>query len=134
MENLRKTLRKKTVGCGKHVISIMKDCQAMATVTYNNIAVEAAFDEFYNEIVDYTFFYESRKEAQIALVNEILKAYKNQKVIKNMDVNTRVAKKVKEYGYYTGVVTKTKGNKRLVFFKVKKISRWCKVDNLIELV
>jgi len=73
MENLIETLKKKTVG--RHfIISIEMDGKELSTITINTIAIDTAFDDRYDDVDNEDCFYESRFEAQEALVNEILTA------------------------------------------------------------
>jgi hypothetical protein len=70
MKNLIETLRSKKTGYGHFSISIEMDGQEFKTTTTNTMAIDAAFDDEDNPGA----YYESREEAQEALVNEILRA------------------------------------------------------------
>ena len=70
MKNLIETLRRKKVGYGHFSISIEMDGQEFKTTTTNTLAIDAAFDDEDNS----GRYYESREEAQEALVDEILRS------------------------------------------------------------
>ena len=74
MEDLTKTLRRRKTGYGHFKIFIEKDGKEMSTTTTNTLAIDAAFDEFYDDDGNDRAYYESREEAQEDLVNEILRA------------------------------------------------------------
>ena len=74
MKNLIETLRKKQTGYGHFRISIEMDGQEFKTTTTNTMAIDAAFDDCYDDEDNSGRYYESREEAQVALVNEILRA------------------------------------------------------------
>lgn len=74
MENLIKTLRSKKTGYGHYEISIEIDGEKHTTKTTNALAIDAAFDENYNDNDNSERIYESREEAQQHLVNTILRA------------------------------------------------------------
>ena len=50
------------------------DGKELSTITINTIAIDTAFDDRYDDVDNEDCFYESRFEAQEALVNEILTA------------------------------------------------------------
>lgn len=72
METLIETLRKRKTGCGHFNISIQMDGEELSTTTTNTMAIDAAFDDYYDDEDNSESYYESRSEAQEALVNEIL--------------------------------------------------------------
>ncbi len=74
MKNLIETLRSKKTGHGHFSISIEMDGQEFKTTTTNTMAIDAAFDDCYDDEDNSGRYYESREEAQEALVNEILRA------------------------------------------------------------
>lgn len=74
MKNLIETLRSKKTGYGHFSISIEIDGQEFKTTTTNTLAIDAAFDNCYDDQENSGRFYESREAAQEALVNEILRA------------------------------------------------------------
>jgi len=74
MKNLIETLRSKKTGYGHFSISIEMDGKEFKTTTTNTMAIDAAFDDCYDDEDNSGRYYESREEAQEALVNEILRA------------------------------------------------------------
>ena len=76
MENLIKTLRSKWTGYGHYSISIEMDGEEFKATTTNTMAIDVAFDDCYDDKDNSGSYYESRREAQEALVNEILRANK----------------------------------------------------------
>lgn len=72
MESLINTLRKTFKSYGHFIISIDVDGQELKTITTNTMAIDAAFDDFYDDEDQSGSYYESRREAQEVLVNEIL--------------------------------------------------------------
>lgn len=75
METYIKSLRSKKVGYGHFEISIEINRQFFKAVTTNTMAIDAAFDDCYDDDpANADRWYGSRKEAQIALVREILRA------------------------------------------------------------
>lgn len=74
METLINTLRKQKSGYGHFIISIEKDGETFKTTSTNAAAVDCAFDDCYDDDDKTGYFYESRREAQEALVNEVLRA------------------------------------------------------------
>lgn len=76
MKNLIKTLRKKWTGYGHYSISIEMDGKELKATTTNTMAIDVAFDDCYDDKDNSGNYYESREEAQEALVNEILRANK----------------------------------------------------------
>jgi len=73
MKNLIETLRKKITGYGHFSISIDINGQEFKTTTTNTMAIDAAFDDCYNDEDNSGRYYESREDAQVDLVNEILR-------------------------------------------------------------
>ncbi len=71
MKNLIETLRSKKTGYGHFSISIEMDGKVFKTTTTNTMAIDAAFDDCYDDDDNSGSYYESREEAQEALVNEI---------------------------------------------------------------
>ena len=75
MENLIETLRiKRQTSYGHFNISIEMDGKELSTTTTKSMAIDAAFDYCYDDEDNDGRFYESRLEAQEALVSEILRA------------------------------------------------------------
>jgi len=74
MKNLIETLRSKKTGYGHFSISIEMNNEEFKTTTTNTMAIDAAFDDCYDDEDNSGRYYESREEAQEALVNEILRA------------------------------------------------------------
>lgn len=74
MENLIETLRNRKTGYGHFNISIEMDGEELSTTTTNTMAIDAAFDDCYDDEDNEGRYYESRLEAQEALVSEILRA------------------------------------------------------------
>lgn len=72
MTNITDTLRHTPSGHGHFSISIEMDGQEFRTTTTNTMAIDAAFDEYYDDDDNSARYYESRQEAQEALVNEVL--------------------------------------------------------------
>ena len=72
MKNLIETLRSEWTGYGHFSISIEMDGQEFKATTTNTMAIDAAFDDCYDDEDNAGSYYESREEAQEALVNEIL--------------------------------------------------------------
>lgn len=75
MEELIKTLRKEFKSYGHFKISIIKDGKPLSVVTTNTMAIDCAFDEYYDDEDRSGCYYESRLEGQEALVNEILNSH-----------------------------------------------------------
>ena len=73
MQSLIETLYGVRSGYGHYKVSIDVDGQELSTVTDNMSAIDAAFDEYYDDEDNEGRFYECREEAQEALVNYILK-------------------------------------------------------------
>jgi len=76
MKNLIKTLRRKCRSYGHYSISIEMDGQEFKAITTNAMAIDVAFDDCYDDKDNSGNYYESRREAQEDLVNEILRANK----------------------------------------------------------
>ena len=76
MENLVETLSRKWVGYGRYIISIEMDGQELKTTTTNTMAIDAAFNDCYDDEDNSRRFFKSRREAQEVLVDEILRANK----------------------------------------------------------
>ena len=74
MENLIETLRKTKTGYGHFSISIEIDGEEFSKTTTNTLAIDAAFDIYYDDEDNSERYFESREEAQIELVNEVLRA------------------------------------------------------------
>ena len=74
MKNLILTLNRKFSGYGHFTISIEVDGATIKTTTNNMSAVDAAFDEYYDDEDNSGRVYKSREQAQEALVNEIIDA------------------------------------------------------------
>tara|TARA_Y100000758_G_C16050426_1_gene421390 strand:+ start:292 stop:519 length:228 start_codon:yes stop_codon:yes gene_type:complete len=73
MKTIIKTLRKQFSGHGHFKISIEKNGKELSTITTNTMAIDAAFDECYDDEDNDGRYYESRLEAQEALISEILR-------------------------------------------------------------
>jgi len=74
MEDLTNTLRHKKTGNGHFSVSIEMDGEKLSTTTTNTMAIDAAFDNSYDDDDNSGRFYETRLEAQEALVKEILRS------------------------------------------------------------
>jgi len=74
MKNLIETLRNRKTGYGHFNISIEMDGKELSTTTTNTMAIDAAFDDCYDDEDNNGRYYENRLEAQEALVSEILRA------------------------------------------------------------
>lgn len=74
METLIQTLRSEKTGYGHYRISIELNKEKFETTTTNVQAIDAAFDDCYNEEDNSGRYYENREDAQMALVNEILRS------------------------------------------------------------
>ena len=72
MEEIIKTLRKRPSGHGHFYISVELDNKEISTLTTNTLAIDAAFDEYYDDEDNSERYYINRREAQESLVNEIL--------------------------------------------------------------
>jgi hypothetical protein len=73
MTTLIQTLRKTKTGYGHFSISVELDGNVLMATTTNTLAIDAAFDEYYDDEDTSGLFYESREEAQMALISEILR-------------------------------------------------------------
>jgi phage-related protein len=73
MKNLIETLDRKKTGYGHFYISIDFDGHEVGTTTTNTLAIDAAFDDCYDDVDNSGRYYENRLEAQEELVNEILR-------------------------------------------------------------
>ena len=74
MKNLANTLRNKKTGYGHFQISIDYNGSELSTITTNTLAIDAAFDDCYNDQDNSARYYENQEEAQDTLISEILKA------------------------------------------------------------
>ncbi len=74
MKNLIETLTCKKTGYGNFSVSMELDGKVYSTTTTNTMAIDAAFDDCYDDEDRSGSFYRSRNEAQEALVMEILTA------------------------------------------------------------
>ena len=74
MKTLINTLRTRKTGYGHFKIAVEINNEIVSTITTNTLAVDAAFDEDYDSQDNSQRFYESREQAQEALVSEILAA------------------------------------------------------------
>ena len=74
MKNLIETLRSEKTGYGHFSISIKMNNEEFKTTTNNTMAIDAAFDDCYDDEDNSGRFYKSRKEAQEGLVDAILRA------------------------------------------------------------
>jgi hypothetical protein len=73
IEKAASTLSKQFSGYGHFKISIELDGEELSTVTTNTTAIDAAFDYDYDDVDNSERIYESRAQAQDALVCEILR-------------------------------------------------------------
>ena len=74
MKKLIETLRKRHAGSyGRFLISIEIEGETLKTTTTNTMAIDAAFDDCYDDCDNTGRYYASQEEAQIELVNEILR-------------------------------------------------------------
>lgn len=76
--NLIQTLYATKSGYGHYRVSIELHGKQLTTITSNMPAIDAAFDEYYDDNNNEGKFYESRLEAQEALINETLLARENE--------------------------------------------------------
>lgn len=74
MRNMIKTLSKKQTSHGRFDVYIEIDGKTLSASTTNTMAIDAAFDENYDDSDNTGRFFETREEAQKALVDEILRA------------------------------------------------------------
>jgi len=74
MEALIKTLSHQKTGYGHFRVSVDFEGETISTTTTNTLAIDAAFDDCYDDVDNAGRYYESRKEAQESLVSEILAA------------------------------------------------------------
>lgn len=74
MKNIIETLRSRKTGYGHFRISIEIEFKEFSTITTNTMAIDAAFDDCYDDEDNSGRYFESREEAQEALVSEILRA------------------------------------------------------------
>jgi len=75
MDNIIETLRAKKTGYGHFRISIENNnSEMLETTTTNTMAIDCAFDDCYDDEDNSGRYYESQREAQEDLVNEILRA------------------------------------------------------------
>ena len=72
--DLIQTLYARKSGYGHYRVSIELDGKQLTTITSNMSAIDAAFDEYYDDENNEGRFYESRLQAQEALINETLSA------------------------------------------------------------
>ena len=72
MKNLIETLTKKDAGYGHKIVSVEFQNETLSVTTTNMMAVDAAFDENYDDNDNSERFYKTREDAQIALVREIM--------------------------------------------------------------
>lgn len=73
MKNLINTLEKKQTGYGHFSISIRLKGETIKTTTTNTMAIDAAFDDCYDDQDNSGRYYESQEEAREVLVDEILR-------------------------------------------------------------
>lgn len=72
MDELIESLSRKFNGRGHYRISINIDGEEFSTLTTDMMAIDAAFDDEYDDVDDSGRYYENQREAQEALVNEII--------------------------------------------------------------
>ena len=74
MKNLIETLRKRnTSSYGRFLISIELEGETLKTTTTNGMAIDAAFDDCYDDCDNTGRYFKTQEEAQIELINEILR-------------------------------------------------------------
>jgi hypothetical protein len=73
MKAILNTLRKKKVSYGRFEISIEVDNVIYKTSTNNTMAIDAAFDDDYDDENNLGRYYVVQFEAQASLINEIIK-------------------------------------------------------------
>lgn len=74
MKNLIETLTGNKNGYGNFIVAVELDGEVYSTITTNTLAIDAAFDDCYDDQDRFGSFYRSRSEAQEALIAEILTA------------------------------------------------------------
>ena len=72
MKAILNTLSKKQVGYGKFEVSMEFENVTYKIITNNTMAIDAAFDNDYNDVDDLGRYYVSQEEAQASLVNDII--------------------------------------------------------------
>lgn len=72
MKAIFDTLRKKQTGYGKFEVSIEIDNVTYKIHTNNTMAIDAAFDDDYNDDENLGRYYVTQEEAQASLVNDII--------------------------------------------------------------
>ena len=73
-QEIMEILRSKKVGSGHFQISMEMNGKQLTALTTNTMAIDAAFDDCYDDEDNSGRIYESQEEAQQALIDEILKA------------------------------------------------------------
>ena len=74
MEELTKTLTYVRKGYGHFYITIEMNGKEFGVTTTNTMAIDAVFDDSYDEEDNSRRFYENQYDAQVSLVSEILTA------------------------------------------------------------
>lgn len=72
MKAILNTLSKKQVGYGKFEVSMEFENVTYKIITNNTMAIDAAFDNDYNDVDDLGRYYVSQEEAQASLANDII--------------------------------------------------------------
>lgn len=72
MKAILNTLSKRQVGYGKFEVSMEFENVTYKIITNNTMAIDAAFDNDYNDVDDLGRYYVSQEEAQASLVNDII--------------------------------------------------------------
>lgn len=72
MKAILNTLSKRQVGYGKFEVSMEFENVTYKIITNNTMAIDAAFDNDYNDIDDLGRYYVSQEEAQASLANDII--------------------------------------------------------------
>jgi hypothetical protein len=72
MKAILNTLRKKQTGYGRFEVSIEFDNVTYKISTNNTMAIDAAFDDDYNDENNLGRYYVTQEEAQASLANDII--------------------------------------------------------------
>ena len=72
MKAILNTLSKRQVGYGKFEVSMEFENVTYKIITNNTMAIDAAFDNNYNDVDDLGRYYVTQEEAQASLVNDII--------------------------------------------------------------
>jgi len=74
MDEIIDTLRYSFKGYGHWKITITLDGVDYSTITTNSMGIDAAFDYDYDDEVDDGRYYKSQREAQLSLIDDIVRA------------------------------------------------------------